>query len=60
MENIGEKEGQSSGSKQKEYQEAYKEGKKNWKGGKDKNIRTTTHHGNIPTTSTTTITLAII
>jgi hypothetical protein len=38
------KKGQPSGSKQKEHQEASKEGKKKWKGGKDKNMSATTHH----------------
>jgi hypothetical protein len=35
--------GQPSGSKQKEHLEASKEGKKKWKGGKDKKTTTTTH-----------------
>jgi hypothetical protein len=38
LENIGLKKGKSSGSKQKEQQDASKEGKKKWKGGKDKKI----------------------
>jgi hypothetical protein len=42
LENIGHKKGQPSGSKQKEHQDASKEGKKKWKG-KDKKMTTTTH-----------------
>jgi hypothetical protein len=34
LENIGQKKGNPSGSKKKEHQEASKEGKKKWKGGK--------------------------
>jgi hypothetical protein len=36
-------EGKPSSSKQKEHQEASKEGKKKWKGGKDKNMETIAH-----------------
>ena len=36
LENIGHKKGHPSGSKKKEHQEASKEGKNKWKGGKDK------------------------
>jgi hypothetical protein len=43
LENIGHKKGQPSGSKQKEHQEASKEGKKKWKGGKDKKTTNTAH-----------------
>jgi hypothetical protein len=43
LENIGHKKGKPSGSKQKEHQEASKEGKKKWKGGKDKKMTTTAH-----------------
>jgi hypothetical protein len=43
LENIGQKKGQPSGLKQKEHQEASKEGKKKWKGGKYKKTTTTTH-----------------
>lgn len=40
---MGQKKGQSSGLKQKEHQEASKEGKKKWKGGKDERIASTAH-----------------
>jgi hypothetical protein len=43
MENISHKKWKPRGSKKKEHQEASKEGKKKWKGGKDKNTVATTH-----------------
>jgi hypothetical protein len=43
LENIGQKKGHPSGSKQKDHQEASKEGKKKCKEGKYKNTTTTTH-----------------
>ena len=43
MENIDHKNGQPSGSKQKESQHVSKEGKKKWEG-KEKKTKTTTHH----------------
>jgi len=41
LENIGHKKGNPSGSKKIEHEENAKEGKKKWKGGKDKNMTTT-------------------
>jgi hypothetical protein len=41
MENIGQKKGQPSGSKQKEHQKASKEGKNKWKGEKYKKTNST-------------------
>jgi len=43
LENIGLKKKKSSGLKQKEKQDASEEGKKKWKGGKDKNTKATTN-----------------
>jgi hypothetical protein len=43
LENIGQKKGQTKWFEEKEHQEASKEGKKKWKGGKDKKTTTTTH-----------------
>jgi hypothetical protein len=48
LENIGQKKGKPSGSKKKEHQEASKEGKKKWKGGKYKKTKTTTHQSKDP------------
>jgi hypothetical protein len=42
LENIGQKKGKPSGSKEKYHQEDFKEGKKKGKGGKYKNTTTTT------------------
>ena len=42
LENKGQEKGQLSGSK-KDHQESSKEGKKKWKGGKDKKTIATTH-----------------
>jgi hypothetical protein len=41
LKNIGQNKGQPSGSMKKEHQEASREGKKKWKGGKDKKTTST-------------------
>ena len=47
---MGQNKGKPSGSKEKEHQEASKEGKKKWKGGKDKkSISRVQHYNNAPT-----------
>jgi hypothetical protein len=50
LENIGQKKGKPSGSKQKEHQEASKEGKKKWKGGKIRRQQPLHISAKIPTT----------
>jgi hypothetical protein len=48
LENLGHMKGKPRNSKQKEQQEASKEGKKKWKGGKDKNMVANAHQCNDP------------
>jgi hypothetical protein len=43
VENTGHTKGKPSGFKKKEHHEASKEGKKKWKGGKDKKMKTIAH-----------------
>ena len=48
LENIGQKKGKQSDLKQKEHQEASKEGKKKWIGGKYNKTTTTAHKSKYP------------
>jgi hypothetical protein len=48
LENIAHNKGHPSGFKKKENQEVSKEGKKKWKGGKDKQIVAAAHKCNDP------------
>jgi hypothetical protein len=48
LENIGQRRGHPIGSKQKEHQDASKEGKEKWTGGKDKKTIAMKHQCKYP------------